>query len=97
MLWNQIKLVNLPDEFVGRGLLDLTCKGNSAPAKRGKKIVVTPGSVFMNVDGVNVPLDQPAFITAMSRMMVPLRAVGENQAYAVDWDGERAILTDRSG
>lgn len=69
-----------------------TCVDITTP-RAAKQIVVTPNSTLMEVDGVFIQLDQEALVTDMGRMMIPLRAVGGNMGYVVDWDGKRAILT----
>lgn len=61
--------------------------------KPAKEIIVTPGSSVMIVDGMEVYLDQPAEINAAGRMTLPVRAIGGNMGYLVEWDGKRAKLT----
>ena len=64
------------------------------PPKDARVIVITPGQITANVDGVEVPLDQPAEISPRTnRTMMPLRFISEHLGWHVHWDGARVILT----
>lgn len=61
--------------------------------KPANRIEITPGSKSMIVDGQEIMLDQPAFITQdTNRLMLPIRAVASNTGYLVNWDGQKAVL-----
>ena len=62
------------------------------PPKDTRTIVITPGQASALVDGVEVHLDQPAFVTAENRTVVPLRFIAEHMGWHVHWDGTRVIL-----
>jgi hypothetical protein len=64
--------------------------------KAANRIEITPDALSMLVDGVEVALDQPAFISVQNRMLLPLRAVAGNLGYVVTWVGGKAVLTKPS-
>jgi hypothetical protein len=66
--------------------------------KRAKEIRIRPGFYSMLVDGVEIALDQPAFITNANRTVLPVRAIASNAGYLVSWDNDKSevILTDPS-
>lgn len=47
----------------------------------------------MVVDGVEVALDQPAFITVSNRAVIPIRAITGNIGYLVNWKNGKIYLT----
>jgi hypothetical protein len=61
--------------------------------RRAKKIVLTPGERWMEVDGERVMLDVPAHIDG-DRIFLPIRATGNNVGYLVRWENGKAILID---
>lgn len=61
--------------------------------KAAREIIITPEAPAMFVDGVEVMLDQPAFITLQNRAMIPVRAVTGNIGYLVNWRDGKIILT----
>lgn len=64
------------------------------PPNGAEMIVLTIGSNTAFVDGVEVLLDQPAFIDPKSgRTVVPLRLLSENMGYRVRWDGINKMIT----
>ena len=57
----------------------------TATADRGKHhVVLTMGRNSAEVDGAELPLDQPA-TTVQGRTMVPLRFLGQSLGVEVDW------------
>jgi len=60
-------------------------------------IEITPGDSRIVVDGQAVMLDQPAFLSPAGRLMLPVRAMGGNMGYLVQWTGAKAILTLPAG
>jgi hypothetical protein len=60
----------------------------------GREIVLPIGSTSPTVNGVVVPIDQPAFI-ANGRTIIPLRFVAEASGATVNWDGANrtAVIT----
>ncbi|MGQ9697168.1 MAG: C1 family peptidase [Armatimonadota bacterium] len=62
--------------------------------RAAKTITITVGSNVATVDGEKVALDQGAFITDRNRMVVPLRFVGANMGYTIEWrpDLQTAVL-----
>jgi len=56
-------------------------------------IEVNPGSRHIMVDGVPVLIDQPAFLSPAGRLMLPIRAMGGNMGYLIQWTGSKAVLT----
>ncbi|MEW5952621.1 MAG: C1 family peptidase [Bacillota bacterium] len=64
------------------------------PPKDARQIVIVPGQITANVDGVDVPLDQPAEVHSRThRTLVPLRFIAEHMGWHVHWDGVRVILS----
>jgi hypothetical protein len=92
----------LPEEWltwtsdVYKSVFEAWTATDSVVPKRAKEIIIVPGAYTMNVDGVQVMLDQPAFITGADRTMLPIRAVAANMGYIVDWRDGKVILTDPS-
>lgn len=67
------------------------------PPRGAEHIIVKVGSNIAIVDGVEVLMDQPAFIDQKSgRTLVPLRLLSENMGYRVRWDGvNSAVILSR--
>lgn len=63
--------------------------------KAADRIEVTPGEKSMVVDGEQIYIDQPAIISDVNRMLLPVRAIA-NMGYIIQWDGIKAVLTKPS-
>lgn len=61
--------------------------------KSANEIIITPDADTMVVDGVEVALDQPAFITVSNRAVIPIRAITGNIGYLVNWKNGKIYLT----
>lgn len=65
--------------------------------RRAKKVVFKPGKNTVTVDGVEILLDQEPFIVPETgRMMIPVRAFGNNAGYLVKYNqqtGEAEYVT----
>lgn len=62
-------------------------------SKAAREIIITPDAGTMLVDGVEVVLDQPAFITVQNRAVIPVRAITGNIGYLVTWKNGKIHLT----
>lgn len=61
--------------------------------KAASEIVISPDAKTMLVDGVEVMLDQPAFVTINNRTVIPVRAITGNIGYLVTWKNGKVYLT----
>jgi hypothetical protein len=61
--------------------------------RAASRIEITPGMYSMLVDGQEITLDQPAYITGANRTLLPIRAVAGNMGYLVNWTNGKVILT----
>jgi len=60
--------------------------------KQAKEIVLRPDNILASVDGREILMDEPARISGKGRMLVPVRFVGGNMGYLVNWENGAARL-----
>lgn len=100
--WGQDGYALLPYEWITRRydygwyVFEAWTSMDMTIPRAAANIEVSPGARHIIVDGHAVLIDQSAFLSSAGRLMLPIRAMGGNMGYLVNWDGQKATLTKPS-
>jgi len=85
--------VNIDDLGIMYHIFEAWVATDIITPKMANKIEITPNENVMLVDGIEISLDQPAFITDKGRTVMPVRSLATNMGYLVGWQNGKVILT----